>query len=152
MNFLIMRGVPGAGKSTWVHSERRRVEGAGGLLTVVSADHYMRNDRGEYDFRPELLAACHNMCLRSAANLLYNNTQDDIAVVVDNTNVRLFEVAPYYRLAEAFGASVRIVWVHCDPDRAAARCVHGVPAGKIREVAQSFDPLPPWWTVQHVFN
>jgi predicted kinase len=138
MRVVIMRGIPGAGKSTWV---RDNMPGA----LIASADHYYTGPDGVYRFDPNKIRDAHNYCLREfLTHLMLGGPQD---LVVDNTNVKVFEVAPYYRLAEAFGREVEVVWVDCTADVAAARTVHGVPLETVLRMAWSFEPLPPWWKV-----
>lgn len=133
----IMRGIPGSGKSTWA---RNNVVGR-----FVSADDYFIDNNGVYVFNKDHLAAAHDLCLRNFVYLLDNETP---SLVVDNTNVRAFEIAPYYRLAEAFGYHVEIIWLICDPVIAANRCIHGVPIDLVKSMSLSFDPLPSWWNVR----
>jgi predicted kinase len=138
-----MRGIPGVGKSYYVRKISKWV--------VCSADDFFIGDDGEYRFDPAMLKQAHDACLMLFFTSLQEAKDDDV-IVVDNTNIRVYEFAPYYRLAEAFGVPVEIVWVHCDPAKAAARTTHGVPSNKVLEMAQSFEAVPPWWNVRHVFN
>ncbi len=140
---IILRGVPGSGKTTLA---RKRFPGSP-YPEFVSADHYFTDPFGTYRFDPAKLPDAHNECLRVCLRHLASHRH----VVVDNTNVRMFEIAPYYRLAEAFGYEAKVVWVHCDPLIAARRNVHGVPVETVLNMARSFDPLPPWWNVEHVY-
>lgn len=141
MNIFIMRGVSGSGKST----HAARLMGDNG--EVVSADHFFYNDRGEYVFNPAKLPEAHAECLRRFVALL---TKGDVsAIVVDNTNTTVAEVAPYAALALAYGATLEIVEVECDVEVAAARNLHGVPLAGVRAQAErltkSRGDLPPWW-------
>lgn len=141
----VMRGIPGSGKTTW------REKGIpGNLAFVCSADLFFKNYKiGAWEFDPAKLPDAHNWCLLECVRSL---GRKHTPVVVDNTNVRLWEIAPYYRLAEAHGYDVEIVHCVCSPETATRRGVHGVPPQKVEEMAKSFDPLPPWWKVRYVFT
>jgi len=139
-----MRGIPGAGKSMWVRIEKA---GCDGGFYTVSADSFFTRPTGEYVFDSAKLSEAHNQCLGDFLGFCITgmNSKSPHTLVVDNTNVRLFEIAPYYRIAEAFGYSVQIVWVVCDVQKAIARNVHGVPANAIETMAKSFEPIPHFW-------
>lgn len=133
----IMRGIPGSGKSTWI---RDNVHGL-----VVSADEYFSSADGSYKFDPTLLPAAHNDCLKRFLSNVYAGRE---SIVVDNTNIRTYEIAPYYRLAEVYGYEVEVIWLVCAPSLAIKRGIHGVPEDLVRSMAISFEPLPSWWNVR----
>lgn len=144
---IIMRGIPGSGKSTWVNKNFRDAL-IPSVFHVYSTDWYFTDDEGFYRFNPEKLSENHNRCLEDFASMTINLSRRNVpdrTLIVDNTNVRLFEIAPYYRIAEAFGYAVEIVWVQCDVQRAIARNVHDVPENIIRNMANSFEPIPHFW-------
>jgi len=139
----IMRGIPGSGKSTWIENNC-----CSDPTYAVSADDYFTDiETGEYRFDSTKLPLAHNVCLQRFLALLNSGVT---SIVVDNTNVRTFEIAPYYRLAEIFGYEVEVIWLVCDPSVAVARSIHGVPENLVRSMAVSFDPLPAWWNVRIV--
>lgn len=146
MKVVILRGIPGSGKSTWAlknfQSHRR----------IVSADHHFLDpETSAYKFDPAQLGIAHARCLRKFVQHLESLPQD-WTVVVDNTNTTAVEIAPYYALAEAFHCDVEIVTLHCDPDVAGQRNVHEVPATCVHAMHQWLvaEVFPPRWRhVQH---
>jgi hypothetical protein len=54
-------------------------------------------------------------------------------------------LSPYYLVAKAYGADVKIVRVVCDPEVAAARNAHGVPEAEVRRIAAVMEDPPPYW-------
>lgn len=135
----IMRGIPGSGKSTWICNNT--------LGKTVSADSWFLREDGSYGFDKEQLPHAHNWCLRQFLAYLYDGVTH---IIVDNTNIRVYEIAPFYRLAETFGYNVEIIWLVCDPVKAFQRNIHGVPIELVKSMAISFEPLPPWWNVRIV--
>jgi len=140
MKVIIMQGVPGSGKSTYVKSMQPVA------TEVISADSYFETKDGEYRFDPSKLGEAHGACLRRFVKLVAGASGD--TVVVDNTNTTTLEIAPYMALASAYGCEVELVRVQCDPEVAAARNVHGVPLHAVRRMAdniRNFSP-PPFWS------
>lgn len=149
MKVVILRGVPGSGKSTIA---KKYYPGA----VVCSADHHFESPNPQgmhlpptYTFDRSKLPEAHRACMRKfleATNYRYENTND--LVVVDNTNVKLWEFAGYVQVAHARGYEVEVVRACCDPAVAAARGLHGVSLGKVIEMAARFDRVPQSWGVR----
>lgn len=146
---FVMRGVPGSGKSTWLEKELVRLkaiptdEGYDPWSDVCSADKYHMVD-GVYRYDPKNAKAAHERCFKRFINLC-SVSQIDI-VAVDNTNVRIWELARYVAVAETYGYEVKIIRMVCDPQVAIARNVHGVPAETIWQMHLNMESLAgtPW--------
>lgn len=152
LNVKIMRGVPGSGKSTWCRTN---------LVApiVFSADDHFTSEDGVYRFDPAKLSEAHGNCLLSFVSWLehkakYNHVNG--LCVIDNTNIRAVEIAPYYQLALAYGCDVEIVQINVDPqaiERIVSRNLHGVPAASVARMAESMRNeilnFQPWWKVTH---
>ena len=162
MKVVILRGVPGSGKSAYADRLRREAVKLDRMVQVVSADlsHMVG---GKYRFDPAKKATAHNDCLNAAldemqggdANLLIiDNTNDANLLIIDNTNTTIYEIAPYYRLAEALGHDVEIVRIHCDFETAMRRNVHDVPRSTCWAMWQNLltERLPSWWRETVVFS
>lgn len=104
---LIMRGVPGSGKSTLVHTI---VEGFPESL-VCSADHYFEKENGEYVFDGKLLKDAHADCQRRARDAMSGGVP---LVVIDNTCVKYWEYKKYEAMAAEAGYQVQIASLECD--------------------------------------
>lgn len=139
---IIMRGLPGAGKSHWI---KNNIPGG---PCICSADGFFMVD-GRYAFDKYRLPEAHNACLLLFLALIHNH---DPNIVVDNTNVRVWELAPYYRVAETAGYNVEIVWVQCNPELCKARNVHNVPPETIDAMVKNFEAIPQHWKMRVVMN
>jgi predicted kinase len=127
---LILRGLPGSGKS-------RHAKLCGGL--VCSADHLFERD-GAYHFDVTKLAEAHMLCQFKALDAMASGVE---FVIIDNTNVRHWEYLLYQRMADHFGyeTEVKEVGGHSMEDvrRYAERNIHGVPELKILEMAYRWE-------------
>jgi len=89
----------------------------------------------------------HADCLYSFAEAIHNGTS---YIIVDNTNTNALRMAPYVRLAEAYGYVVDIVEMECYVSDAVKRNVHNVPSWEIELMAVQMEkPLPDWNIRQH---
>ncbi len=74
--------------------------------------------------------------------------------VIDNTSISAWEIAPYILAASAFGLDHEIVTIACNPDVAAARNIHGVPAQVVWDMHRRLltESLPPFWNHKVIFR
>lgn len=131
---IIMRGLPGSGKSTWLKKNN--------VTVIYSADHYFMTPEGEYKFDPARLGLAHKYCLGAFISALQSQVEGPIAV--DNTNISVEEIAPYWRVAEAFDYVPRIVSCVAPIDVCAQRNIHGVSLEVIKRMWSRRTDLPPW--------
>lgn len=133
----ILRGLPGCGKSSYIQERCWDT-----TSVVCSADDYFGKDY-KTEFDPKKLPEAHMACFR----LFDEHVRLHRDVTVDNTNLSMYELAPYYRLAELFTTDVRIITIHCDPVVAWRRNVHGVSLTKVLEMHRRMEAceIPPWW-------
>jgi len=152
MKVKIMRGLPGSGKSTYA---KRNFPDA----IVCSADLYFTNGMGEYNFKPAELPRAHARCLlkfvewldRAAISERDPESNRELTIVVDNTNVDAVSLAPYISLAIAYEADIEVITMSCDVQDAAKRNVHNVPIhaiDRMYKTMQEFNPPAHWvnWT------
>jgi predicted kinase len=143
---ILMRGLPGSGKSHTAHDRYPSAE-------VIEADQYP----GLYDydadgkvsgFHPELLGKAHADCQQRTINALSQGTD----VVVANTFTQKWEADPYRKIASDLGVKLIIdrplqfnnVETLTDEDINVIhnRNTHGVPLGayaKMKERWEQFD-------------
>lgn len=144
---VVMRGVPGSGKSTAARKlvERFLAEHPHASAEVFSADDYFTRADGTYVYEPAKIGLAHADCFRRVLAALARGVD---LIVVDNTNTTAVEVAPYMLAAAAAERIAAILTVHVvDPAGAAARCTHGVPADVVAQMHATManEKLPPWW-------
>jgi predicted kinase len=136
---IILRGIPGSGKSTMVSNNWPSA-------VVASADHFFRWD-GVYKYDPAKISQAHYSCFRTF--LTYCQRGEPL-IVVDNTCTTIAEVAPYVLAGESFGHRVTILTLSVPPEKAHARQVHGVPLHAIERMADVLEAetsrMPPWWS------
>lgn len=141
----IMRGIPGAGKTTWARENLPDAH-------ILSADDYFV-DGGVYRFDPSKLGAAHDHCFRSCMLLMskfaaaHLDLTDGPDIVIDNTNIKAWEIAPYVALASAYGWQHQIVTIYADILKATDRNVHGVSRYRIMQMWGNMnrEELPSHW-------
>ena len=121
MLVTILRGVSGAGKTTYADQLRADV--------IVSADRWLYGPSGHYEWTISRCREAHDATLREYAELVTKRTSGHI--VVDNTGISNLEVAPYVALAQAHGYRVQTVALLCPPLTAARRTTHGLTVSQI---------------------
>lgn len=140
MRAIIMRGISGAGKSSYVNSLK-------GNKFVCSAD-FGHMVRGVYRFDPMKLEQAHLDCFTGWMKwiLMFRDGYRGLDFLVcDNTNLTAAEIAPYWQTANWAGIKPEIVRIEVDPYKAAARNLHSVPMGKVLDMYQTLrnERLPP---------
>jgi predicted kinase len=135
---IILSGVSGSGKSTFAASFPEAL--------ICSADQYFTMTDGSYRFDPAKLSDAHGYCFRRAFAAVKDSTYETI--IVDNTNLTSEEIAPYYAIAQAFGARCELHTFLADSEDAAKRNLHSVPSSKVREQSRRLlaRRLPPFWS------
>lgn len=137
---FIMRGLSGSGKSSIVSV----LKSAFHNVTVCSADDYFYAEDGSYNHDVNLLFAAHDECQSKASKACLKQAP---VVVIDNTNVRKWEMKFYFQLAATNGYIVVLVepktpW-KMDPHELANRNSHGVTADVLEKKVSMFEKVIP---------
>lgn len=109
---ILVRGVSGAGKSTFVQE-------CFGRLCNLEADMYFMRD-GKYLFEPSKLKQAHGWCQSETEKQM----KFGYDIVVSNTFTTEWEMKPYLDLAEKYGYTVFTVIVE---NRHGNKDIHNVP-------------------------
>ena len=92
---------------------------------ICSADNYFLDSQGVYNFNRDNIGEAHRVCQQHAedackyktekksslliVHMCYSCRNNVLAVIIDNTNIRVDECRPYFQKASAYGYIVIIV-------------------------------------------
>lgn len=126
---FLLRGLPGAGKSTLAKT-------IGGVH--FEADMYFLDENSEYKFDPSKLKEAHAWCQGSvsAAMILNHTAGENEKIVVSNTFTQEWEMEAYYKLAKDWGYTVFSLIVE---NRHNGVNTHGVPEDKLQMMKDRFE-------------
>lgn len=127
-NLYLLRGLPGAGKSTLARQLG---------CTHFETDSFFMVD-GEYKFDPFKLKDAHKWCQNEVHNAMILNvtTGDHSDIVVSNTFTQDWEMEPYVELANSWGYRVFSIIVE---NRHGGVNKHGVPEEKLEQMKNRFE-------------
>lgn len=111
----IIRGVSGAGKSTFAN-----ILAAALGVNVYEADQFAYDASGNYNFHPSKLGFYHSACQQAVISELGNGWD----VIVANTSTTEKELAPYLAIAEELDCKVVSLVVE---NRHGNASIHDVP-------------------------
>ena len=125
---VLMRGVPGCGKSHLAN----QMKGRG---SVLSTDDFFMNHRGQYVFNPTLLSEAHDWNKKRTERELKARVNP---IIIDNTNLEAWEMQPYISMALRYKYAVELVvpetsW-NSNARILAQKNTHGVPLPKIHQM------------------
>jgi NEDD4-binding protein 2 len=127
---IILRGLPGSGKSSFAHYMFSN--------NVFEADQYFYDENYNYNFDVTKLHAAHMDCQRRVEELMKisDTTQYGSEIVVSNTSTTKKEMEPYLKLAEKYGYKVVSLIVE---NRHGNTSVHNVPDETMEKMRNRFE-------------
>ncbi len=128
---VVLRGLPGTGKSTLAHALAREQ----GFVHLEADTHFVRD--GQYRFDPAHVADAHAWCVSQAFTELKTGKR----VVIANTHVKLWELAGPLGLAQLLALPARVIECTAEYDN-----IHTVPAEVIATMRSKWERLPPHFT------
>ncbi len=120
---ILLRGLPGSGKSTFA-------ELIGGFR--CEADMYFMVD-GEYKFDFNKIKEAHRWCKEQCESFM---VREKPKVIVSNTFTQGWEMEDYYELAKTYGYKVTSVIVE---NRHEGKSIHNVPDASLGNMRNRFE-------------
>jgi len=148
---VLMRGVPGAGKTYLAQVLVGMVTSNAQVQHIFSADDYfIMLGRGVYSYDPNQVSQAHNWNQKRVSEALRRATNP---VIVDNTHTQAWEMRPYVTMGVQQGYMIEVVepvtpWRMKEAELA-KRNVHNVPREKIRQMLDRYEP---GWTGDKLLN
>ena len=121
-NLILLRGLPGAGKSTFADLICNQ---------YIEADMFFKQE-GEYKFDPSKLKEAHAWCKDKAESWMRNGYN----VCVSNTFTQEWEMKAYYELASKYDYKVFSIIVE---NRHGNSSVHNVPEETVEKMKTRFE-------------
>ena len=129
----LLRGVPGAGKSTFANFIWTN-------HVICEADQYFVGEDGEYRFDGSKLKEAHKWCRDKIEGMMQECERSGYLyypeIVVSNTFTQEWEMEEYYKLAEKYGYTVFSIIVE---NRHNGKNVHSVPDEKLEQMRNRFE-------------
>ena len=133
---VLMRGIPGAGKSTYTAKHFPNA-------LVLGTDRCFRRPDGSYRFDAARLPDAHEACLQQFQVAL---AAGRTPIVVDKCNLTWKAIEPYALAARRARYELRVITLVADPLACWRRNAHRVPREKVLELAKILNEvrLPAW--------
>lgn len=126
---LVLRGVPGCGKSSFAKYLECLVQSAedGKLLcqegngcTICSADNFFTEKYGYYNWNAAEIGVAHNYCRTKCENAMNDGIE---LIIIDNVNAKVSDFSFYIDKAKEYGYSYTSLVVE---NRNETKNIHGV--------------------------
>ncbi len=130
---LILRGIPGAGK-TYLCQEIQTALEATKEIARIAVDDFFTVD-GKYVFDASRLNEAYDATFNDYLDKLDDPEVD--LILVDNPNIRSYEVSPYVTCASVYGVPHGVATIHCDPCVASSRHEKKMQESKVFDMHQT---------------
>ena len=134
MNLILVRGLPGSGKSTFAQTFALTCTAANQTVAgPFEADQFFINkETNVYEFDAALLGHAHGLCFRNTEDAMQKATS---TVIVSNTFTTQRELKPYLELAAKYNYQVTSLVVE---NRHGNSSVHNVPDEALDKMQNRF--------------
>jgi len=122
-NLIIVRGLPGSGKSTFAKLLGR---------AICTADDYHTDRNGVYNWKPENVGKAHEWCKRKCKRFMKAGIE---TIIIANTSTTADEIRPYIMIAKNHGYRVFSVVVE---NRHGGVNEHNVPQATLEKMENRF--------------
>lgn len=140
----IIRGLPGAGKSTFAKNVINKTPQARWKeLRFFEADDFFTMADGSYKFDSKLLSQAHNMCFLKTLHAL----RQGYDVIVANTFTTMSEMRRYIDIKDDFEMdSLNIVIYEI---KTSFGSIHNVPVATLDNMAKRWQDIPEQWLIDN---
>lgn len=129
----LVRGLPGAGKTTFINTLMCMFEDGETYADHFEADQYFYDEAGNYNFDVTKLGAAHTKCQRNTYEAMEAGAD---YIFVSNTFTTEKELKPYFQMAEDFKHYDVVVLTL--ENRHGNKSVHNVPEETMTKMRDRF--------------
>jgi predicted kinase len=141
---VLMRGLPGSGKSTMARNLMKATmdtDGVNPTNHILSADDYFVDRYGRYVYAREKIGEAHEFTQNRTLKRMQEGWSP---IIVDNTAMKVWEMIPYIKMSVTYGYVIKILepntpWAR-KPHILAKKNSHEVPEITIRRMLESYEP------------
>ncbi len=125
MELILIRGIPGSGKSTFADSFHDH--------THFETDMFFVQRNGKYIFDPKQLEKAHQWCKNETINAIARQKN----IVISNTFIQFWEMEEYLFLGKSAGYSIKIIEMTTRYES-----VHDIPIETLNKMKNKFEEYP----------
>ena len=152
---IIIRGVPGAGKSTAAEAIKQMINSIAVpydthrriVAKSFEADEYWHRPDNVYDFNAALLANSHAYCEGRVCEFLRGRDTNTKIAIVSNTTIKEQALNKYLDIAEEYSALSIIAKAEGDFES-----IHGVPEKTVERMRRNYFPHPAELSLDELFK